>query len=125
MRKLKAIQEQPKRQNKPRSLLAGRMGALIDLASRLPVEIWREENAQAHDPAFLPRLKQAVRAFDLLIFDAGFVNFEWYDALTGMRVSFITRVTSRTRVHTIVRPLVSTAGVHDRIVLLGCGKTLC
>lgn len=123
LRKLKAIRDTPKHPTKP--LLGGRMGCLIDLASRLPVEIWREESAQAHDQAFLPRLKQVVAAYDLLIFDAGFVSFEWYDSLTALRASFITRVTERTRVHAVLETLVSSPNVHDRVVRLGCGKTLC
>ncbi|MBN1219233.1 MAG: hypothetical protein JXM69_09925 [Anaerolineae bacterium] len=36
--------------------LAGKMGAVVDLLTRLPVEIWFEEQSQAHDSSFMPAL---------------------------------------------------------------------
>ena len=48
--------------------LAGRMTALLDLASRLPRQVWYEEDAQAHDQRCWPQLLAALPAGSLVIF---------------------------------------------------------
>ncbi|BCX03923.1 MAG: hypothetical protein KatS3mg053_1861 [Candidatus Roseilinea sp.] len=55
--------------------LAGRMTALLDLGSHLPRQVWYEEDAQAHDQCFWPRIQKVLRAGSLLIFDLGYTNF--------------------------------------------------
>ncbi len=54
--------------------LEGRMGALLDLASRLPVQRWDEPDAHARDHRCVERLRPALRPRDLLIFDAGLLD---------------------------------------------------
>lgn len=56
------------------TVLSGRMAALLDLLSRLPRELWNEEDAQAHDQRFR---EQALAT--LLIFDLGFLNYPIFD----------------------------------------------
>jgi hypothetical protein len=49
-RKLKVLEEVPVGQ------LAGKIGTVVDLLTRLPVEIWFREEAQTNDASFMPEL---------------------------------------------------------------------
>jgi len=94
------------------------IGALLDLGSRLPVQIWYEPDAQAHDHRFVERLLTSLRAHDLLVFDAGFLDFDFFDRLTERLVAFITRPHANTASQ-VVQVLQRSALIHDRIVHLG------
>lgn len=74
--------------------LAGRMTALLDLCSRLPLHVWYEEDAQAHDQRFWPQILEVVKADSLLIFNLGYTNFGVYAQLTAASVTWITRAKS-------------------------------
>jgi len=100
--------------------LAGRMTALLDLCSRLPRHIWYEEDAQAHDQRFWPRIVETLQAGSLLIFDLGYTNFKVYAQLTTATVSFITRAKSNLA-YEIEHSLRRTAQVHETLVWVGKG----
>jgi hypothetical protein len=101
--------------------LAGRIAALLELGSRLPREVWFEEDSQAHDQRFWERILTEVEAGALLIFDVGFLNFPIFDQLTRQGRFWLTRARSNTISQT-VRVLTKTAQVHDGIVRLGMPK---
>jgi hypothetical protein len=73
-------------------VLAGRMAALLDLITRLPRQIWYEQDQHAHDQRFWDRALSALQAGMLLIFDLGFLNFGRFDQLTDLGVFFVTRM---------------------------------
>jgi hypothetical protein len=100
--------------------LAGRMTALLDLCSRLPRHVWYEEDAQAHDQRFWPRILEALQAGSLLIFDLGYTNFKVYAQLTAATITFITRAKSNLA-YEVERSLRRTAQVHDTLVWVGKG----
>jgi hypothetical protein len=100
--------------------LAGRMTALLDLCSRLPRAIWDEEDAQAHDQRFWPRILKVLKAGSLLIFDLGYTNFAVYAQLTAAHVTFITRAKSNLA-YQVERYLQRTAQVHEALVWIGKG----
>jgi hypothetical protein len=100
--------------------LAGRMTALLDLCSRLPRLVWYEEDAQAHDQRFWPRILKVLKAGSLLIFDLGYTNFTVYAQLTAATVTFITRAKSNLA-YQVERYLQRTAQVHDALVWIGKG----
>lgn len=100
--------------------LAGRMTALLDLASRLPRHVWYEQDAEAHDQRFWPRILEALKDGSLLIFDLGYTNFGIYRQLTAMSVTFITRAKSNLA-YQVERDLRRTAQVHDALVWIGKG----
>jgi hypothetical protein len=102
------------------SPLAGRMTALLDLCSRLPKHIWYEEEAQAHDQRFWPRILQVLQAGSLLIFDLGYTNFSVYAQLTAARITFITRAKSNLA-YEVERYLQRSAQVHEALVWIGKG----
>ena len=110
--KLKALQDVP-----PGSL-AGKMCTVIDLATRLPEQIGFTEAAQAHDTNFADQILAFAPAQTLWIFDRGFFDFTFFEALITKGVAWITRAKSNT-VFTVQRVLLHTAEVRDRIVLLG------
>lgn len=101
--------------------LAGRMAALLELGSRLPRQIWFEEDSQAHDQRFWERALAEVAAGALLIMDAGFLNFPIFDQLTEQGRFWLTRARSNTacQEQTV---LMKTAAIHDRVVRLGQPK---
>jgi hypothetical protein len=100
--------------------LAGRMTALLDLCSRLPRHIWYEDDAQAHDQRFWPRILEALQAGSLLIFDLGYTNFKVYAQLTVATITFITRAKSNLA-YQVERSLRRTAQVHETLVRVGKG----
>jgi len=104
----------------PANPLAGRMTALLDLASRLPFDIWYEEDPQAHDQRFWPKILAALKAGALLIFDLGYTNFKAFAQLTTAHITFITRAKSNLA-HQLERTLTRTAHVHDLVVWIGQG----
>lgn len=100
--------------------LAGRMTALLDLYTRLPREIWYEEDPQAHDQRFWDEILKAVKAGTLLIYDLGYTNFTRFAALTAAGVTWLTRAKSNLG-FAVIAVLHDTARVRDRLVWIGSG----
>ena len=71
--------------------LGGRMTALLDLGTRLPLRIWYDADASAHDTRAWPAVLAALTADALLIFDLGYIDFGVFAQLTAQSVTFITR----------------------------------
>ena len=98
--------------------LAGKMMAVLDVASWLPRAIWYEEEATAHDQRFWPRIRQALPTGALLILDLGFTNFQVFAQLKD--VTFITRA-KRNLSFKVQKVLQRTPQVHDLLVWIGRG----
>jgi len=105
----------------PANPLAGRMTALLDVGSRLPVHLWYEEDAQAHDQRFWPKILAFLKAGALLLFDLGYTNFTVFAQLTAAHITFITRA-KRNLVYQLERVIQRTANVHDLGVWIGQGN---
>jgi hypothetical protein len=113
-RKLKVLADVPVGQ------LAGKIGTVVDLLTRLPVEIWFEEQPKAHDSTFMPELLALVTAKTLLILDRGFYDFEFFAALMAQQVDFITR--PKSNAFWIGQQILSrTQTIKDQIIFLGTG----
>jgi hypothetical protein len=54
------------------------MGTVIDLMTRLPVEIWFQENPRASDTRFEEDILNLVTAHTLLLLDRGFYHFSFW-----------------------------------------------
>jgi hypothetical protein len=104
--------------------LAGRMAALLDIATRLPRQIWYEDDSQAHDQRFWDRVIATVEAGALLIFDLGFLNYAHYDDLTTRGIHFLTRAAEKMAFR-VERVLQATGEVHDLVVWVGSSDTSC
>lgn len=117
-RKLKALQDAPV------GRLAGKICTVIDLATRLPEQIWFTEQAQAHDTNFLDQIRTFAQSGTLWIFDRGFYDFTFFDDLIDHGVAWITRLKSNT-IFTVEHVWVQTAEVRDRLVALGEAQSQC
>jgi len=102
-------------------VLAGRMAALLDVVSRLPRQIWYEQDQHAHDQRFWDRALSALEREMLLIFDLGFLNFARFDQLTDMGVFFVTRIQEHIT-YRVERLVQANERLHDLIVWVGSGK---
>jgi len=100
--------------------LAGRMLALLDGATRLPVQVWFESNPTTHDQRFWAPIQAALRAGDLLLVDLGFTNFSVFAQLTASGVVFITRAKTNLA-FSVDHKLVTGPGVRDWQVTVGTG----
>jgi len=98
--------------------LAGRMMGLLDVASRLPVQLWYTDDDQAHDQRFWEEILMTLPAKTLLLLDLGFTNYNAYARLMGAQVTFITRCKSNAA-YQVQQVLHKSPHLHDSIVLLG------
>jgi hypothetical protein len=76
----------------PRGQLVGKMGTVIDLMTRLSVEIWFQENPRASDTKFEEDILKLVTEKTLLLLDRGFYHFSFWLKLIEEKVDFITRL---------------------------------
>ena len=100
--------------------LAGRMTALLDAASRLPLQVWYTDDAQVHDQTFWPQILGAVQAGALLIYDLGYTNFKHFAELTARQITFLTRAKTNLT-YQVERVLEASASVYDAWVWIGQG----
>jgi hypothetical protein len=104
----------------PNHPLAGRMTALLNLGSRLPAQVWYEEDPHAHDQRFWPQILAALPPGALLIFDMGYINFTVFADLTLQATHFITRAKSNLA-YEFAYALVQSPKVRDSLVWVGQG----
>ena len=102
--------------------LAGRMMALLDLASRLPRRVGDDANPNGHDARFWERLLSGIPTGALVLFDLGFTDFARWATLTARGVTWLTRAKKNLK-YEVVKVLVHTAAIRDRIVWIGEGTT--
>jgi hypothetical protein len=103
-----------------RNPLAGKMTALLDLASRLPRQLWYEPDPQANDQRAWPRILAALPAGALLLFDRGYSDFSRFLDLTRAQVTWITRAKNGV-IFEFERQLVATAQIQDALGWIGRG----
>jgi Transposase DDE domain len=114
-RKLGSLQEQ---ESAP---LAGKILTIIDLVTRLPIQIWFCETPQRSDAKFEPDLLASVPAKTLLLLDRGFYHFQFFVDLILRQVHFITRL--KANAHFEVESLLSASYAHkDQVILLGAKR---
>lgn len=98
--------------------LAGRMMGLLDVASRLPIQLWYTDDEQAHDQRFWEQILGSMLPGTLLLLDLGFTNYTYYARLTALQVTFITRCKSNA-FYQVQQVLHKSTNLHDALVLLG------
>ena len=108
-------------QGTPGNVLAGRMAALLDVASLLPKKVWFEPDSRAHDQTFWEGALLQVDPGMLLLFDLGFVNHALYDRMSQKGIFFVTRVKSNASLKEI-RCLAQGPNLRDSLVTLGQGN---
>lgn len=107
-------------ENAPKGELAGKMGTVIDLMTRLPVEIWFQENPRASDTHFESDILNLVTAKTLLLLDRGFYHFRFWLQLIEPEVHFITRLKKGAAIQT-ERVFTNSYALRDSLIRLGSG----
>ena len=98
--------------------LAGRIIAVLDLLSRLPVSVEYTDDETANDQRFWDTILKQVTRGALLIFDLGFTNYERFAQMTRDEITFITRARSN-MAYKVAYAIECTANVHDLVVWIG------
>ena len=107
--------------------LGGTVLAVADLASHLPVRVAYDPDPAANEKRFLGVVTAAVPPGTLLVFDTGFCNYAWFDALAGRGCAFLTRARAKLA-FAERRVLQDSPTVRDRVGRLGydargrCGR---
>ena len=113
-KKLKSLEDVPKGQ------LAGKIGVVIDLVTRLPIEIWFQENPRASDTKLEENILNQVTANTLLLLDRGFYHFRFWLQLIEKEIHFITRLKKGASIK-VEQVFTDSYSIRDRKVRLGSG----
>lgn len=105
----------------PLGQLAGKMCAVIDLATRLPVEVWFNKAPYAHDTTFGPALVAMLQPGTLLLLDRGFWDFSLFECIIEQQCALITRLKANAKI-AVLETLSQSPGHKDQRIRLGCGS---
>ena len=100
--------------------LAGKIGVVIDLVTRLPVEIWFQEDAKTSDMKFESDILKLVKPQTLILLDRGFCHYQFWQQLITSNVHLITRLINKAS-FTVESILTNSYSIRDRIVKMGAG----
>lgn len=96
------------------------MSTVIDLMTRLPVEIWFEENPKSSDIKLAENLLNLVTENTLLLLDRGFDHFNFWLQLIEKKSDFITRIKKGAAIK-VEQVFTDSYGLRDRKIRLGSG----
>ncbi|MEM8940471.1 MAG: IS4 family transposase [Bacteroidota bacterium] len=113
-RKLGSLEDVPKGQ------LAGKIGTIIDLVTRLPIEIWFQENPRTSDTKFEENILNLVTSNTLLLLDRGFYHFNFWLQLIENKIDFITRLKKGASIQ-VKQVFTDSYALKDRLIRLGSG----
>ena len=97
------------------------MAVVIDLVTRLPVEIWTEENPHTADFLFEKKILALVKSQTLLLLDRGFDHFQFWQELINQKIDFISRIKKDASIATKKR-FTHSHELRDSLITIGCGK---
>jgi hypothetical protein len=104
----------------PKGQLVGKIGTVIDLTTRLPVEIWFQENSKASDTKLESDILNLVTAKTLLLLDRGFYHFNFWLKLIEQEVHFITKPKKGTAIK-VEQVFTDSYALKDQLIRLGSG----
>ena len=99
-RKLKTLQDAT------RETLAGKIVTVVDLVTRLPVQLWFTTAPHRHDTNYTAEILALSKPGTLWLFDRGFYDFTFFYALIDQGAAFITRLKANA-VFTVEQQLLS------------------
>ncbi len=114
-RKLKSLEDVKKGQ------LAGKICTVIDLVTRLPIEVWFHTNPAASETNFEADLLNLLTAKTLVLLDRGFYHFLFLQQLINQDVNFITRLKAKASIK-YLKIFSYDHSVKDRLIQLGTGR---
>jgi Transposase DDE domain len=101
--------------------LAGKILTIIDLVTRLPIQIWFCDNPKRSDAKFESDILALLGPKTLLLLDRGFYHFQFFADLIARQVHFITRL--KANAHFEVERICSTSYAHkDQVICLGAKR---
>lgn len=115
-RKLDSLEMVPKNQ------LAGKIGVVIDIVTRLPVKIWFQEYAKASDMKFESDILNLAKPQTLILLDRGFCHYQFWQQIIAGDVHLITRLNNKAS-FTVERVFTNSYSIRDRVVTMGAGTT--
>ncbi len=98
--------------------LVGKICTVIDLVTRLPVEVWFHTNPAASDTNFEAALLNLLPAKTLILLDRGFYHFQFLQQLINQEVHFITRLKAKASIK-YLKIFSYDHSVKDRLIQLG------
>ena len=104
----------------PQGKLAGKMGVVIDLVTRLPVEIWFQDNPKTSDTKLEEDILNLVSAKTLLLLDRGFYHFSFWLQLIEKEIHFISRLKKGASIK-VEKIFTDSYSIRDRLIRLGSG----
>jgi hypothetical protein len=104
----------------PKGQLGGKMGAVIDIITRLPIENWFEENPKTSDIKFEAKILNLVTENTLLLIDRGFYHFSFWQELINRKVHLITRLKKGAAIK-VLEIFTESYALRDRKIRLGSG----
>ena len=96
------------------------MATVIDLMTRLPVDIWFLENPRASDVKLEENILQLVPTKTLLLLDRGFYHFSFWLKLIEADIHLITRLKKGAALK-VERVFTKNYDLRDSLVRLGSG----
>lgn len=102
--------------------LAGKMTAVLDVCTRLPLHLWYDANPKAHDQSFWSLIQAVLKPGTLVLIDMGYTNFAVFRQLTRQHVTFLTRAKTNLA-YEVEQVFQRRAAVHDRLVWIGQADT--
>jgi len=102
--------------------LAGKMGVLLDLVTRLPVEIWLKNQASISDVKFEEPVLNLLTENTLFLIDRGFYHFQFWQQLIEKKVDFITR-TKKGISFRVQQVFTNSYSLRDRLIEIGNGTS--
>ena len=88
--------------------------------TRLPVEIWFQENAKASDMKFESDILNIVKPQTLILLDRGFCHYQFWQQLIEGNAHLITRLNNKAS-FTVERVFTNSYSIRDRIIKMGAG----
>ena len=114
-RKLKSLE------NLKTGQLAVKICTVIDLVTRLPVEIWFHPLPSASDTNFEAVLLNLLTAKTLILLDRGFYHFLFFEKLINQNAHFITRLKAKASIK-VLKIFTYDYSIKDQLIQLGTGR---
>lgn len=108
--------------DEPKTVLAGKMMAVVELFTHRPLKFSYDLNPKANDKTFDQWLLQQLPPGGLLVFDLGFFKFPWFDQFSEQGKYFLTRMREKTA-YQVVQTLSSGPRYRDELVQLGAYRS--
>jgi hypothetical protein len=97
----------------------GKLEAVLDVPTKLPVALWLDADAAANDLRFADEILALLPAPTLLLADAQYVSFPWWDRLTDAGHALICPPHDNLAIGAVDTVFVERPRVRDRLVRLG------